>query len=211
MDLFGFVFLFLSLNEYSRPKATAEQTALVKQLASDDFSVREDAQIKLEAMQEKAIVPLEEFGMNNPDPEVRYRSDLILRKLEFETFGNIYKLPFCTSLFKIRNLTIDEGKSLYIPPGTAKAYYERAGGSFGEPRWDIGETEGDKETACQYATYLFLKDLQKSNYTQDEIKKVIKSMREQIEKKGWIWHDIQYDEDSNIIYPGQYRYNNYPD
>lgn len=211
MDLFGFVFLFLSLNEYSRPKPTAEQTTLIKQLASDDFSVREEAQIKLENMQEKAIVSLEEFGMTNSDPEVRYRSELILHKIEFETFGDIYKLPLCTSLFKIRNLPIDEEKSIYIPIGTAKAYYEKAGGSFGEPRWDIGETESDKEVACQYATYLFLKDLQKSNFTKEDIKKIIKSMHEQYNKKNWIWHDIQYDEDSNINYPGQYRYNGYPD
>lgn len=69
----------------SPPAATAEEQARIKQLVenlgSDDFRVREGATKELIEMGEKAR-PALEAAMKSPLPEVRFRADQILRRLD---------------------------------------------------------------------------------------------------------------------------------
>ena len=79
----GFAAATCCLAQSTRP---ANLDALIKQLASDDWKVRDAAQTLIVQMGDAATKPMEEVAASSSDPEVQQRARDIIRQIAVADF-----------------------------------------------------------------------------------------------------------------------------
>lgn len=186
--------------EAVRPQPTKEQEKLIELLGHPDWKTRENADKELVRLGLAALVALERKGITSDDPEVRLRA-VRIHKSYYKYTCTKGTTPTVTGLFKLKEITLKNGKTIPVPAGTAKRYLLA-----------VAEGNSDHEIFQCYSQYeynewmmresvrLFVKDLYRAGFVAGDVVEALDAIEANQEK--WKPFDLKHDEDV-IEFSGQ--------
>lgn len=189
--------------EATRPQPTKEQEKLIELLGHSDWKTREGADKELVKLGLKAHVALERKGVTSDDPEIRDRA-IRIHKSYYKFVSTKGTTPGVTGLFKLKQITLKNGKTITIEPGTAKRYLLAVAG--GDIEHDIFQcydpNEAGNEWMVREAVKRYAKHLYRMGFTPAEMAEILDAIEENQEK--WKAFDLKQDEDT-IEWSGQFE------
>lgn len=189
------MFLIWNFNNYTLPQPTQDQIALIQKLGNDSFDIREKAYNDLKKLDIKALRSMEIYGLNNPDLEIHRRSEFLIDEF-YEIDDKL--IPSCIQFFANRRPVKLTNGEFIIPVGSAKFWFEAAGGNNQYPEFDDAETL--KTGQGILGTKLFIDQLRRAGYSKGDINLILDHIRNDNRHIPWTYM-YGYDEES---FPSDY-------